>query len=43
MTLQQFLSTDLANRLGWALAHSVWEGVLIAGALRLVLSVLRWR
>jgi hypothetical protein len=43
MTLQQFLSTDLANRLGWALAHSVWEGVLIAGALRLVLSVLRRR
>jgi len=43
MTLQQLLSTDLANRLGWALAHSIWEGAVVAAAQWVALAVLRRR
>jgi beta-lactamase regulating signal transducer with metallopeptidase domain/protocatechuate 3,4-dioxygenase beta subunit len=43
MSIQQFLSSDFANRLGWTLVHSLWQGTAIAALLAIALSALRRR
>jgi beta-lactamase regulating signal transducer with metallopeptidase domain len=43
MTLPQFLSADLAYRLGWALIHSLWLGTVVVPGLWVVLATLRRR
>ncbi|MBC8869320.1 MAG: HEAT repeat domain-containing protein [Planctomycetes bacterium] len=39
--LSELMSSDMACRLGWTLLHSVWQCVLVAAALALVLKTLR--
>ncbi len=39
--LTELLSQPLAERLGWALVHFLWQGALVAGLLVVVLRILR--
>src|SRR5207247_8174051 len=41
--LSDWLSQPLAHRLGWALVHSLWQGVLAAALFGLLRTVLRRR
>jgi heme A synthase len=41
--LRDLLAHPLAQRLGWALAHSLWQFVLVAALLAVALFVLRRR
>src|SRR5436305_14922269 len=36
-----FLNEPLVQRLGWTLVHTLWQGVVLAAALALVLRLLR--
>jgi beta-lactamase regulating signal transducer with metallopeptidase domain/protocatechuate 3,4-dioxygenase beta subunit len=40
-TFTELLSQPLAERLGWALVHFLWQGALVAGLLVVVLRILR--
>jgi beta-lactamase regulating signal transducer with metallopeptidase domain/peroxiredoxin len=42
-TLHSLLAHPLVSRLGWSLAHFVWEGAILAGILAVVLLLLRRR
>src|SRR4051812_30562481 len=39
--LPQSAETELTYRLGWALLHSVWQGIVAAGILLLLLRLMR--
>src|SRR6266568_3194266 len=41
--LRDLLSQPLTHRLGWALVHSLWQGVLAAAVFGLLRTVLRRR
>lgn len=40
-SLESFVASPLANALGWALLHSLWQGVIAAGLLLCVLFITR--
>jgi hypothetical protein len=42
-TLHTLLSHPMVARLGWSLAHFVWEGAVVGGVLAIVLQILRHR
>jgi beta-lactamase regulating signal transducer with metallopeptidase domain len=43
MQFDQVFSSTLAQRLGWTILHSLWQGALVAGVLAIVLALLRGR
>src|SRR5512140_3431881 len=43
MALEHWLPSAVVQSVGWALLHSLWQGLLIAGGLGLTLRLLRKR
>ena len=43
MNLQRIISSEIAWRLGWTIAHSLWQGTVAAIALAVVLRMMRRR
>ena len=39
--LDLFVGTPFSEALGWTLLHSLWEGLIVAAALAVFLSVVR--
>lgn len=43
MTIPDFLSSSIAEALGWTLVHSLWQGLIITGIVALLLKIIPLR
>ena len=43
MTIPDFLSSSIAEALGWTLVHSLWQGLIITGIVALLLRIIPLR